>query len=981
MATTTLPETEVQETRKPAIKYVYFFGGGKADGNGKMKDELGGKGAGLAEMTNAGLPVPPGFTTQTEACREYMRRNAVSPEVDRQMEEALKRLEDLQGQRLGKGENPLLVSVRSGAKFSMPGMMDTILNLGLNDQSVEALAKRSNNPRFAYDSYRRLIQMFGNVVLEIPKSDFDEVFDAKKKQKKAKLDTDLDAKALKDVIEEYKKVVKKQTKRDFPQDPHEQLVMARDAVFRSWQNDRAKTYRRINNIDDMLGTAVTVQAMVFGNLGDTSGTGVGFTRNPATGEKEFYGEFLMNAQGEDVVAGIRTPVPILELKKIMPKVYDQLREITTRLEKHYRDMQDFEFTIQEGKLYMLQTRNGKRTGRAAVRIAIQMVDEGLISKEEAIFRVEPNQLYDFVVPQLDEKDVKPEDVLTTGLPASPGAAVGNIVFTADDAVAKTSRGLVTGRIALTADKAVTMAGPVILVRGETTPEDIHGMEVAVGILTSRGGMTSHAAVVTRGMGKSCVVGAGDIHVDDKKREMQVAGQLFKEGDWITLDGTTGRVLKGKKTLMDPDPNNAELLTFMSWAEPFRKLGVRANADIPRDAIQARAFGAEGIGLCRTEHMFFGEKKIKHMRAMILAREEKYIPAALTEHNKASGNHLTLDQLDRNASAKVKNRAQELARRAALNKLLPMQRADFIGVFRAMDGFPVTIRTLDPPLHEFLPRREDLMVDIATLPYADAKQKKSLVARYRDYGAKAVSDLKKLLPALLRRVEQLHEFNPMLGHRGCRLGITYPEITEMQARAIFEAAVAVAKEGVKVLPEVMIPLTATLKEMAHQGAIVRRVAEEVFKEKETTVNYMVGTMIELPRAALVADEIAKEAEFFSFGTNDLTQTTFGFSRDDVNKILPTYLEEGILKQDPFAALDREGVGQLVRMATERGRKTRSNLKVGICGEHGGEPSSVEFCHQVGMNYVSCSPFRVLTARLAAAQAAASDKLKVEGGRTK
>jgi pyruvate, orthophosphate dikinase len=916
MATSTLPETNIRENARSAprnaTKYVFSFGGGKADGNGKMKDELGGKGAGLAEMTNAGLPVPPGFTIQTEACREYMRQGGVSEEVDRQMEEALRRLESLQGQKLGTGDNPLLVSVRSGAKFSMPGMMDTILNLGLNDESVESLAKRSNNPRFAYDSYRRLIQMFGSVVLEIEKRAFEEVFDSKKKQKKAKLDTDLDAKALKEVIAEYKKVVKKHAKRDFPQDAHEQLVMARDAVFRSWQNDRAKHYRRINNIDDMLGTAVNVQAMVYGNLGDTSGTGVGFTRNPAIGTKEFYGEFLMNAQGEDVVAGIRTPVHISELEKIMPSVYQQLREITTRLEKHYRDMQDFEFTIQDGKLYMLQTRNGKRTGIAAVRVALQMVDEGLITKEEAIFRVEPNQLYDFLVPRLDEKSAKIE-VLATGLPASPGAAVGQIVFTADEAVEKAGHG--------------AKKNPVILVRAETTPEDIHGMEVAAGILTSRGGMTSHAAVVTRGMGKCCVAGAGDIHVDEKRREMQAKGQTFRAGDWISLDGTTGRVIKGKLNAIPPKADDPELLKFMSWAEPFRTMKVRANADIPRDAIQARAFGAEGIGLCRTEHMFFGEEKLPHMRAMILANNEK-------------------------------------ERRAALKKLLPLQRKDFDGVFRAMDGFAVTIRTLDPPLHEFLPRREDLMVEIAVLEATKPKSPK-------------LSGLR----TLLRRVEELHEFNPMLGHRGCRLGITYPEITEMQARAIFEAAVAVAKDGVKVYPEVMIPLTATVKEMANQAAIVHRVAKEVFEDKGQMVDYLVGTMIELPRAALVADEIAKEAQFFSFGTNDLTQTTFGFSRDDINKVLPTYLAEGILKQDPFAVLDREGVGQLVKMATERGRKTRPNLKVGICGEHGGEPSSVEFCYQTGLNYVSCSPFRVLTARLAAAQASASEKLKTEGGRTK
>ncbi len=685
----------------------------------------------------------------------------------------------------------------------------------------------------------------------------------------------------------------------------------------------------MNNIDDMLGTAVNVQAMVFGNLGDTSGSGVGFTRNPAIGTKEFYGEFLMNAQGEDVVSGVRTPVPILKLHEILPEAYNQLREITTRLEQHYKDVQDFEFTVQDGKLYMLQTRNGKRTGLAAVRIAIQMVDEGLITKEEAIFRVDPNQLYDFLVPRLDEKSTKVE-VLATGLPASPGAAVGQIVFTADEAVRMAGH--------------ETEKKPVILVRAETTPEDIHGMEVAKGILTSRGGMTSHAAVVTRGMGKCCVAGAGDIDVNEKTREMKVKGQTFKEGDWISLDGTTGRVIKGKLNTLDPSPDDPELQKFMNWADPYRKMKVRANADIPRDAIQARTFGAEGIGLCRTEHMFFGEKKIGPMREMILADNEK-------------------------------------GRRAALKKLLPLQRQDFAGVFKAMDGLPVTIRTLDPPLHEFLPRREELMVDIALLSSYSAKQKKELLAKYKDYNVKGAGDLKKALPALLARVEQLHEFNPMLGHRGCRLGITYPEITEMQARAIFEAAVDCSKKGIKVFPEVMIPLVATVKEMASQGAIVRRVADEVFKEKGMKVDYMVGTMIELPRAALVADEIAKEAEFFSFGTNDLTQTTFGFSRDDVNKVLPTYLAEGILKQDPFAALDQEGVGQLVKMATERGRKTRSNLKVGICGEHGGEPSSVEFCYRTGLNYVSCSPFRVLTARLAAAQAAATETLKVESGRTK
>src|SRR5499427_338028 len=842
MATSTMPETEVEQSEKRSgTKYVYFFGGGKADGNGKMKDDLGGKGAGLAEMTNAGLPVPPGFTIQTEACRQYMRDNRVSGEVDRQMEEALAKLEQLQGQELGKGTNPLLVSVRSGAKFSMPGMMDTILNLGLNDQSVEALAKRAD-ARFAYDSYRRLIQMFGNVVLEIEKAEFEEVFDAKKKQKKAKLDTDLDAKALKEVIEEYKKVVKKHAKRDFPQDPHDQLIMARDAVFRSWNNDRAKHYRRINNISDDLGTAVNVPAMVFGNLGETSGTGVGFTRNPAIGTKEFYGEFLLNAQGEDVVSGVRTPVHILELEKIMPEVYNQLRQITTRLEKHYKDMQDFEFTIQDGKLYMLQTRNGKRTGLAAVRVALQMVDEGLITKEEAIFRVEPNQLYDFLVPRLDEKGVKIE-VLAKGLPASPGAAVGQIVFTADEAVDKAGHG---------------KKASVILVRGETTPEDIHGMEVASGILTSRGGMTSHAAVVTRGMGKCCVAGAGEIEVHEKMREMRVKGQVFKEGDWISLDGTTGRVIKGRLNTLPPSPDDKELQTFMAWADPFRKLKVRANADIPRDAIAARDFGAEGIGLCRTEHMFFAEDRIPHMQAMILADEPK-------------------------------------TRQKALEKLLTMQRKDFSGLFEAMNGYPVIIRTLDPPLHEFLPKRENLMVDIARLPHASSKEKKQMSESYGIPGG----ELKKKLPLLLKGVEDLHEFNPMLGFRGCRLGIVHPEITEMQARAIFEAAVQVAKKGIKVIPEVMIPLVGYQRELALQKEIVERVAKEVLeKAKMKDLKYMIGTMIEIPRGAVTADQVAEVAQFFSFGTNDLTQTTLGMSRDDYTKFSKKYEELKIFKADPF-----------------------------------------------------------------------------------
>jgi pyruvate, orthophosphate dikinase len=893
-------------------QYVYFFGGGKAEGHGKMKDELGGKGAGLAEMTNAGLPVPPGFTIQTEACREFMRTSSVSDALEKQMTAALARLEELQKQKLGAGDNPLLVSVRSGAKFSMPGMMDTILNLGLNDQSVQSLAKKTGNDRFAYDSYRRLIQMYGSVVLEIPKPEFEEIFDGLKHKRGVKMDTELTAADLQEVITQYKALVKKHTGKDFPQSPLEQLIGSRNAVFKSWNNDRAKVYRRINNISDDLGTAVNVQAMVYGNLGETSGTGVGFTRNPANGDKEFYGEFLMNAQGEDVVAGIRTPVHISELHKLMPKVYDQLRDITTRLEKHYRDMQDFEFTIQEGNLYMLQTRNGKRTGRAAVRVALDMVNEGLIKKEEAIFRVEPNQLYDFLVPKLDEKGGDVE-VIAKGLPASPGAAVGRIVFTANDAVAAAGTG--------------AQKNPVILVRGETTPEDIHGMEVVAGILTSRGGMTSHAAVVTRGMGKCCVVGAGEVEIDDKKKIMRVGEHTFKEGDWLSLDGTTGRVIKGQLGTVPAKPDDPDLQTLLGWSEPFRKLGVRANADIPRDAIAARSFGAEGIGLCRTEHMFFAEDRIGHMRAMILARTEA-------------------------------------DRKAALAKLLPVQREDFEGVFKAMDGFPVTIRLLDPPLHEFLPRREELMVEIAQLEIKEPKSPHLQEKR-----------------ELLRRVEELHELNPMLGHRGCRLGITYPEISEMQARAIFEAAVNVSKAGVKVFPEVMVPLVGMMKEMENQSAIIRQVADQVFKEKGAKVEYMVGTMIELPRACTVADQIAADAEFFSFGTNDLTQTAYGFSRDDISKFLPAYIERGILKSDPFATIDQEGVGELMEMGVKKGRKTRPKLKIGICGEHGGDPASVEFCHKIGLNYVSCSPYRVLTARLAAAQASAAEELKTEGGRTK
>ncbi len=900
-----------------ATQYVYFFGAGRAEGHGKGKDELGGKGAGLAEMTAAGLPVPPGFTLSTRACRDYIAGgNKLPAEVDAQMAVALGRLEELQHQRLGDPTDPLLVSVRSGAKFSMPGMMDTILNLGLNDKSVEGLARASGNHRFAYDSYRRLIQMFGNVVLEMKKELFEHLFDAQKKKSKAKLDTDLDAAALKAVVGEYQKLIQKHTGRPFPQDPKEQLTMARDAVFRSWNNPRAKHYRGMNNIPDDLGTAVNVQAMVFGNLDERSGTGVGFTRNPATGEKEFYGEFLMNAQGEDVVAGIRTPVPIAQLHDVMPEVFDQLKEITSRLEKHYRDIQDFEFTIQRSKLYMLQTRNGKRTGKAALKIAVDMVKEGLITTDEALLRVEPAQLDQLLHKVLSEdkqgvKAAKGKErlkLIATGLPASPGAAVGRVVFTADDAVTQAKK------------------GPVVLVRGETVPDDIHGMEVAAGILTSRGGMTSHAAVVARGMGICCVSGAGALTVEAEKHHLSYDGKLVKEGDWLSLDGGNGRVFLGEALTEDPDTASGDFGTFMAWVDPVRRLGVRANADIPRDAEVARRYGAEGIGLCRTEHMFFAPERLPHMQAMILARTEK-------------------------------------DRRKALAKLLPMQRKDFAGLFRVMDGFPVIIRTLDPPLHEFLPRHDDLRVEIALMKAKKAPKKKI--------------DEKE---ALLNRVGELHEANPMLGHRGCRLGITYPEITEIQARAILEAAVLVTKEGKKVIPEIMIPLVGSKAELANQKKIVQDVAAKVFEEQGLKVRYLVGTMIEIPRAALMADDIATEAEFFSFGTNDLTQTTLGMSRDDAVKFLEPYKKAGILKSDPFAVLDQEGVGQLVKMATERGRKTRPTLEVGICGEHGGEPSSVMFCHRAGLNYVSCSPYRVPIARLAAAQAAVMEKSGERSQRT-
>jgi pyruvate,orthophosphate dikinase len=902
-------------------KYVYMFGGGTADGDGTMKDTLGGKGAGLAEMSRAGVPVPPGFTIITDVCNIFFDNEKKVPgEVDTEIWESLEKLEKLSGKKLGDAKDPLLLSVRSGAKFSMPGMMNTILNLGLNDETVEGLVAKTGNPRFAYDCYRRFIQMFGEVALGIEMEHFDEAFDARKHKIKAKLDTDLSAEDLKAIIVEYKKIVKKDLKREFPQDVREQLILARNAVFMSWWAPKASYYRKMEKISDRLGTAVNVQTMVFGNMGDTCCTGVGFTRDPGSGAKTFYGEFLVNAQGEDVVAGIRTPQPISDLEAWNPDVYKQLREITASLEKHYKDMQDFEFTVQEGVLYMLQTRNGKRTGPAAVRVAVEMVEEKLIDEKTAVGRVAPSQLDQLLHPVFDPASLKKLTKLATGIDASPGAAVGRLAFTSEDAVVMSAK------------------GPVILIRKETTPDDIHGMDASKGILTAVGGKSSHAAVVARGMGVPCVVGCGAISINERGKSASVkAGDksiTIKEGDWVSLDGTTGEVYLGQAETKDPDPNSPTFAKFMKFADKFRgNFGVRANADIPRDAKAARAFGAEGIGLCRTEHMFFAEDRLPHVQAMILTDNEK-------------------------------------DRRKALAKLLPMQRKDFAGLFEAMDGFPVVIRTLDPPLHEFVPKREELMVDVAKLPNADIKTKKEMVARYKNFGAE-VKNLKTLLPQLLHKVESLHEFNPMLGHRGCRLGITYPEITEMQARAIFEAVVQVAKKGKKVIPEVMIPLILGVQELEHQKAIVKRVADEVLEKAGLKKQkYLIGTMIEIPRAALLADQVAKTAEFFSFGTNDLTQTTMGLSRDDYTKFSKDYEDKKIFKADPFGVLDQEGVGMLIKWAVEKGRATRGDLEIGICGEHGGEPSSVMFCYRIGMDYVSCSPYRVPIARLAAAQAAIS-----------
>ena len=892
-------------------RYVYFFGGGTADGDRSMKDLLGGKGAGLAEMTNAGLPVPPGFTITTEACNRYYRNNCRVPaSVDTEMLRQLRRLEKTADAAFGSVEKPLLVSVRSGAEFSMPGMMDTILNLGLNDATVEALEARTGNGRFAFDSYRRFMQMFGNVVLEISKDDFEEALDAVKAEHGVVLDSELGEGALREVVDRYKDLIRRKSGRGFPEDPLEQLRLARDAVFRSWNTPRAKEYRRIYHIPDDIGTAVNVQLMVFGNTGDRSATGVGFTRNPATGVKEFYGEFLVNAQGEDVVAGIRTPQPIRELERLMPVAYRQLRKITSRLERHYKDVQDFEFTIQDERLFMLQTRSGKRTGHAAIRIATDLVDERIVTAKAALQLIDAGALSQLLAPIFDTVAWKQIPVATRGLPASPGAASGQVVFTADAAVRWTGRGK-----------------RVVLVRKETVPDDIHGMYVAEGVLTATGGMTSHAAVVGRQMGKPSVVGAAAIQVDETAKRLTIGEHVLGEGDALSFDGLTGEVKVGRvaskpsEILQVVAGNLAaeasdiyqRFSRVMQWADRVRRLGVRANADQPDQAEVAYAFGARGIGLCRTEHMFFGEGRLPIVQRMILAETE-------------------------------------VDRRKALKALLPFQRKDFYGVFKAMRGGPVTIRTIDPPLHEFLPKREDLLVEIARLEAVGSRSPKLREKR-----------------TLLRRVEQLHEFNPMLGHRGVRLGISYPEITEMQTRAIIEAAVQLAREGLAVVPEIMIPLVSDVRELRDQKTVVDRVAKLVMAEQGVTVDYLVGSMIEVPRGAITAGAIAEEADFFSFGTNDLTQMVFGFSRDDATKFLKEYQARKLIAGDPFASLDTVGVGPLIKMGVELGRAANPGLKIGICGEHGGDPASIRFFDSVGLDYVSASPYRVPVARLAAAQA--------------
>lgn len=895
-------------------KYVYQFGGGKADGRSDMKELLGGKGANLAEMASLGIPVPAGFTITTEVCTYYYDHGQKYPdELKAQVEAALKQTEEIMESTFGSTENPLLISVRSGARQSMPGMMETVLNIGLTSKTIAGLIKKTGNERFAYDAYRRLITMYSDVVMEKAggvevgedqgiRLQLEEIMEKMKEEKGYKNDTDLTTDDLKKLVELYKVKVKDVLGKEFPDDAYDQLWGGIGAVFSSWNGKRAISYRRIEGIPDEWGTAVNAQAMVFGNMGDSSATGVAFTRNPATGENSFYGEWLVNAQGEDVVAGTRTPNPLNienktddtkhlpSLEEAMPETYKELVEIRNKLEAHYKDMQDVEFTIQEGRLWMLQTRTGKRNGPAAVRMAVDMAEEKLIDRKTAVMRVKPSQLDELLHDMLDPKEEEKAHELAKGLPAGPGGATGQVVFTADDAEEWAKKG-----------------HKVILVRNETSPEDVHGMHAAEAILTAKGGMTSHAALVARGWGKCCIVGCSALVINLPKREMTVDGEVIKEGDWISLNGTRGRVYKGKVPPITPNlEENKEYSTLMGWADEFRTLGVRTNADRPEDASQAIAFGAEGIGLCRTEHMFFGDERIKAMREMILAN--------------------TLE-----------------GREKALAKLLPFQREDFYGILKAMAGKPVTIRTLDPPLHEFLPH--------------EPKQQKEVAEQIG------------VTPEEIKEaVEGLHEFNPMLGHRGCRLGITYPEITRMQAQAIIEAACQLAKEGVEVYPEIMIPLIGTKAELAHQKKVVVEIAEEVIKNSGQDVKYLVGTMIEIPRAALTADQVAEEAEFFSFGTNDLTQMTFGYSRDDAGKFLAEYYDKRILPADPFQSIDQEGVGQLVQMGVEKGRKTRPDLKVGICGEHGGDPSSIDFCHRVGLNYVSCSPFRVPIARLAAAQAA-------------
>ncbi len=912
-------------------KYIYFFGNGKAEGNANMKHLLGGKGANLAEMTNLGIPVPPGFTISTEVCDAYYKNNCKHPPgLKEELEQNLSRLEEMMGARLGNPKNPLLVSVRSGAAASMPGMMDTVLNLGLNPDSVDGLIKKTGNERFAWDAYRRFITMFGDVVMGMGRHDFEEILTEQKKKSKVKNDTDLNAEQLKDLVKKYKAVYRKKTREEFPTDPKVQLQKAIDAVFKSWNNPRAIKYRQLYNIKGLLGTAVNVQAMVFGNMGNHSATGVCFTRNPSTGENKFYGEFLFNAQGEDVVAGIRTPEPIENMGKEMPTSYKQLLEIKDRLEEHYKDVQDVEFTIQENKLYMLQTRTGKRTAQAAVRFAVDMVNERLINKETAIQRIDPYQIDQILHPTFDPKAKK--QVIATGLPASPGAVTGKVVFSAEEA-----------------EKLAAKKEKVILVRKETSPEDIGGMHAAQGILTTRGGMTSHAAVVARGMGKCCVAGCGAINVDYRAQQFSVNGKVVKKGDYISLDGSLGEVMLGHVPTKEPELSG-HFATLMEWADKIRRLKVRTNADTPTDAKNAIRFGAEGIGLCRTEHMFFGENRIDYVRQMILVSGDvkatrARINAIEAEIEKSPANKTVQIKKElKNAKDALKKPLKLY--NDSLKKLLPMQRGDFEKIFTTMNGLPVTIRLLDPPLHEFLPQE-------------DANQRE--MAKKMGVSLKVVQDT----------VSSLHELNPMLGHRGCRLGVTYPEIYDMQIQAIAEAACNVKKKGIKVLPEIMIPLIGTVQEFRILRERTDKIVKEIMAKKGIGFEYTVGTMIELPRAALTADQIAREAQFFSFGTNDLTQMTFGFSRDDVGTFVPDYLEKNILEKDPFSSIDQEGVGQLIEIGIKKGRSVRPDLKVGICGEHGGDPSSVVFCHKVGMDYVSCSPFRVPIARLAAAQAALSE----------